>query len=227
MFFKLTFYMPYIYKKMIYTFIIILLTVLVSLKGFKDLYFFNKYKFEISSIKKGEKIRMLSSGFLHVDYNHLFLNLFTLFIFSGQVINIVGSINYLFIYLISLYAGNYFTLKFHEKEPLYSAVGASGAVTGIVYSSIILYPEMKLMLIFLPIPLPAYVFGILYMLYSIYGMNKNVGNIGHVAHFGGAIAGLFVTLVIYPQIINQNLWIIILMMIPIILFIVNSKRKIF
>ena len=69
---------------------------------------------------------------------------------------------------------------------------------------------MKLMLIFLPIPLPAYVFGILYLLYSIYGMNKNLGNIGHIAHFGGAISGLFVTLVIYPQIINQNLWIIIL-----------------
>lgn len=197
------------------------------MKGFKDQYFFDKYKFEISSIRKGEKIRMFSSGFLHVDYNHLFLNLFTLYIFSGQVINGVGSINYLIIYIISLYAGNYFALKFHEKEPFYTAVGASGAVTGIVYSSIILYPEMKLMLIFLPIPLPAYVFGVLYMLYSIYGMNKNLGNIGHTAHFGGAIAGLFVTLFINPDIINQNLWIIILMMTPIILFIINSKRKIF
>lgn len=212
---------------MIYTLIIILVTVFISLKGFKDQYFFNKYKFEISSIKKGEKIRMLSAGFLHVDYNHLFLNLFTLYVFSNQVIGGVGSVNYLIIYIVSLYIGNYFALKFHEKEPFYTAVGASGAVTGIVYSSIILYPEMKLMLIFLPIPLPAYIFGICYMLYSIYGMNKNIGNIGHTAHFGGAIAGLFVTLLIKPEIVNENLWIILLMMIPIVLFIINSKRKIF
>tara|TARA_B100000780_G_scaffold121457_1_gene85106 strand:- start:5858 stop:6496 length:639 start_codon:yes stop_codon:yes gene_type:complete len=211
----------------IYTLIIILVTVFISLKGFKDQYFFNKYKFEISSIKKGEKIRMLSAGFLHVDYNHLFLNLFTLYVFSSQVIGGVGSVNYLIIYIVSLYIGNYFALKFHEKEPFYTAVGASGAVTGIVYSSIILYPEMKLMLIFLPIPLPAYIFGICYMLYSIYGMNKNIGNIGHTAHFGGAIAGLFVTLLIKPEIVNENLWIILLMMIPIVLFIINSKRKIF
>jgi membrane associated rhomboid family serine protease len=170
---------------------------------------------------------MFSSGFLHVDYNHLFLNLFTLYLFSNQVFLRVGSLNYLIIYFVSLYIGNYFTLKYHEKEPLYSAVGASGAVSGIVYSSIILYPQMKLALIFLPIPLPGYVFGIFYMLYSIYGMNKKIGNIGHTAHFGGAVAGLFTTLLIKPDIINENLWIIILMMFPIILFIINSKRKIF
>ncbi len=203
------------------------MTALISFKGFKDQYFFNKYKFEISSILKGDKIRMFSSGFLHVDNNHLILNLFTLYIFSGQVIAQVGSLNYLIIYIISLYVGNYFTLQFHNKEPYYSAVGASGAVTGIVYSSIILFPEMKLIMLFLPIPLPAYVFGICYLLYSIYGMNKNLGNIGHTAHFGGAIAGLLVTILIKPQIIDENLWVIILMMFPLLFFIINSKKRIF
>ena len=204
-----------------------MVTALISFKGFKNQYFFNKYKFEISSILRGDKIRMFSSGFLHVDKNHLFLNLFTLFIFSGQVIAQVGSLNYLIIYIISLYVGNYFTLQFHNKEPYYSAVGASGAVTGIVYSSIILFPEMKLIMLFFPIPLPAYVFGICYLLYSIYGMNKNLGNIGHTAHFGGAIAGLLVTILIKPQIIDENLWVIILMMFPLLFFIINSKKRIF
>ena len=197
------------------------------MKGFKDQNFFNKYKFEINPILRGEKIRMFSSGFLHVDYNHLFLNLFTLWIFSGQVIGRIGSVNYLIIYVISLYIGNYVALKFHNKEPYYSAVGASGAVTGIVYSSIILYPEMKLIMLFLPMPLPAYVFGIVYLLYSIYGMKKNTGTIGHTAHFGGAIAGLFSTILIKPEIIDENLWIILLMISPIILYVVNSKKKIF
>ena len=197
------------------------------MKGFKDQNFFNKYKFEINPILRGEKIRMFSSGFLHVDYNHLFLNLFTLWIFSGQVIGRIGSVNYLIIYVISLYIGNYVALKFHNKETYYSAVGASGAVTGIVYSSIILYPEMKLIMLFLPIPLPAYVFGIVYLLYSIYGMKKNTGTIGHTAQFGGAIAGLFSTILIKPEIIDENLWIILLMISPIILYVVNSKKKIF
>jgi membrane associated rhomboid family serine protease len=106
-------------------------------------------------------------------------------------------------------------------------VGASGAVTGIVYSSIILFPEMKLIMLFLPIPLPAYVFGICYLIYSIYGMNKNLGNIGHTAHFGGAIAGLLVTILIKPQIIDKNLWVIIIMMFPLLFFIINSKKRIF
>jgi membrane associated rhomboid family serine protease len=106
-------------------------------------------------------------------------------------------------------------------------VGASGAVTGIVYSSIILFPEMKLIMLFLPIPLPAYVFGICYLIYSIYGMNKNLGNIGHTAHFGGAIAGLLVTILIKPQIVDENLWVIILMMFPLLFFIINSKKRIF
>jgi membrane associated rhomboid family serine protease len=82
-------------------------------------------------------------------------------------------------------------------------------------------------MLFLPIPLPAYVFGIAYLLYSIYGMKKNVGTIGHTAHFGGAISGLFSTILIKPEIIDQNLWIILLMISPIILYVVNSKKKIF
>jgi membrane associated rhomboid family serine protease len=86
---------------------------------------------------------------------------------------------------------------------------------------------MKLIMLFLPIPLPAYVFGICYLLYSIYGMNKNLGNIGHTAHFGGAISGLLVTILIKPQIIDENLWVIILMMFPLLFFIINSKKRIF
>jgi membrane associated rhomboid family serine protease len=82
-------------------------------------------------------------------------------------------------------------------------------------------------MLFLPIPLPAYVFGICYLLYSIYGMNKNLGNIGHTAHFGGAISGLLVTILIKPQIIDENLWVIILMMFPLLFFIINSKKRIF
>ena len=122
-------------------FIIIIITCIFSIKGFKNLTFFNKYKFQIQSINKGEKYRMWSSAFLHADYSHLFFNLFTLWVFSGAILMKLGGLYYLIIYLLSLYFGNLFTLKQHKNQILYSAVGASGAVTGIVYSSILLFPE--------------------------------------------------------------------------------------
>ena len=198
-------------------YLIIALTVLISIKGFKDLSFFNKYKFNISSVKNGEKYRMFSSAFLHVDFNHLFFNLFTLLVFSNQILNELGGIYYIIIYIVSLYFGNYYTYKQYKNNAFYSAVGASGAVSGIVYSAILLFPEMKLVFIFFPIPLPSYIFGIGYILYSIYGMKKLNDNIGHSAHLGGAISGIIITILIKPSIIVSQTWLIFLLTLPFII----------
>ena len=207
-------------------FIIIIITCLFSIKGFKDSSFFNKYKFHIQSIKKGEKYRMWSSAFLHADYSHLFFNLFTLWVFSGAILMQLGEFYYVIIYSLSLYFGNFFTLKQHKNEVLYSAVGASGAVTGIVYSSILLFPEMKLALLF-PVPLPSYVFGLCYILYSIYGMKKNTGNIGHSAHLGGAIAGMIITILIKPSILIDQTWLVLLLLTPFFILYYDKKNSLF
>lgn len=198
-------------------YLIIALTVLISIKGFKDHSFFNKYKFNISSVKNGEKYRMFSSAFLHVDFNHLFFNLFTLLVFSNQILNELGGLYYIIIYIVSLYFGNYYTYKQYKNNGFYSAVGASGAVSGIVYSAILLFPEMKLVFIFFPIPLPSYIFGIGYILYSIYGMKKLNDNIGHSAHLGGAISGIIITIIIKPSIIVSQTWLILLLILPFII----------
>jgi membrane associated rhomboid family serine protease len=160
---------------------------------------------------------MFSSAFLHVDFNHLFFNLFTLYVFSSSIITKVGDFYYLAIYILSLYFGNYYTLHLYKKNHYYSAAGASGAVTGIVYSSILLFPEMKLVFIFLPIPLPSYLIGVGYIIYSIYGMKKNNDNIGHSAHLGGAIAGILLTIIIEPSILIEQTWLVILLISPFIL----------
>ena len=91
--------------------VVILITFFFSLKGFNDLKFFDKYKFNVKSIVNGDKYRMFSSAFLHVDFNHLFFNLFTLFVFSSSIINKLGDFYYLSIYILSLYFGNYYTLQ--------------------------------------------------------------------------------------------------------------------
>ena len=205
------------------TLVVIAANVIISLKGFNDFAFFEKYKFNTAAIRNNQYIRMLSSGFLHVDMTHLFFNMFTLFIFAGVVASSLGSVAFLIIYFASLLAGNMLSYNFHKDNPNYNAVGASGAVTGIVYSSILLYPDMSLYLFFIPIPIPAWIFGILYLLYSIYGMKRQLGNIGHDAHFGGAVAGYLVTLALVPSLVNTHLWVVVLLAVPIVLLFVLQK----
>ena len=197
--------------------------VLVSLRGFNNNTFFDRYKFSISAIQAGQKERMLTSGFLHVDISHLFLNMFTLYFFAPVVISWFGSIKFLIIYLVSLIAGSLLALVFHKDEPYYSAVGASGAVMGVLYAAILLNPDMQLGIMFIPIPLPAYVLGIAYLLYSIWGMKSRMGNIGHTAHFGGAIGGYAPTLLFMPGLFVTDTLIVILLAIPIIVLFVLDK----
>lgn len=201
--------------------------VMVSLKGFNDTGFFDRYKFNISGIRAGQRDRIVTSGFLHVDFSHLFFNMFTLYFFANVVIGWFGPGKFLIIYFISLIAGSLLALFFHKDEPYYSAVGASGAVTGILYSAILLNPDMQLGIMFIPIPLPAYVLGIGYLLYSIYGMKSRLGNIGHTAHFGGAIGGYLVTLLFMPELFVTDTLIVVLLAVPIvILFILEKMGKI-
>lgn len=208
------------------TLIIIAANVLISLKGFNDFSFFEKYKFNIAGIRRGEQIRMFSSGFLHADFNHLLFNMLTLYFFAGVVIAYLGVTIFIVIYLASLLLGSILSFYFHKDEYHYSAVGASGAVMGILYAAILFIPNENLYLFF-AIPIPAWIFGVAYLLYSIYGMKKQLGNIGHDAHIGGAIAGYLLTIAFAPYLLNTSLWIVLLLAIPIVLlFILHKLGKI-
>ena len=203
--------------------IIIAANVIISLKGFNDFGFFERYKFHVGAIKGGDKIRMFSSGFLHVDTTHLFFNMFTLYFFAPVVVDYLGSLSFLIVYMVSLTLGSLLSLFFHKNEYNYTAVGASGAVTGILYAAILLQPGMSLYMFFIPIPIPAYIFGIGYLLYSIYGMKNKVGNIGHDAHFGGAIGGYVTALILMPSLLQTNLLMVLLLALPIVLLFVLHK----
>lgn len=207
--------------------LIIIANVLVSIKGFSDRFFLERFKFQVGPILRGEQIRMFTSGFLHVDQAHLFFNMFALYIFADPVINNLGELKFVIIYLGSLLAGSTIALSFHKKEPYYSAVGASGAVMGIVYAAIMLNPDMKLTFIFFPFfSFPGYVFGVGYLLYSMYGMKTQLGNIGHSAHLGGAVGGFVLTLVLYPQVFLENKLMTVILAIPIILlFLFKDKLE--
>ena len=201
--------------------VIIVLNIFFSFKGFNDRIFFNKYKFSPYHIKKGSKIRYISSGFLHVDTTHLIVNMFTLYFFVDAVIMRVGDINFLIIYFVSLIFGNWLTYRFNLNNINYSAVGASGAIMGVVYSAILLNPDMTLF--FFVLPMPGYLFGLGYLFYSIYSMKKVNDNIGHEAHLGGAIAGFFSTILIAPVVVFANLFTVLILLIPIVYFYIKSK----
>ena len=222
------------------------LNILVSWKGFNDHAFFDKYKFQVGSIiHNKEYYRILSSGFLHVDFTHLLFNMLTLYFFANTVIGFFASPEgflfgdfsqgnlkmgygmFLLIFLVAVIGGNLLSLLIHKKENYYSAVGASGGVTGILFAAIAAFPEMELRLLF-AIPIPAWVFGILYLGYSVYGMRTNLGNIGHSAHLGGAIVGMLATVIYYPAILQINTYYIIGMIIPLIVLfgmVLKDNRK--
>jgi len=203
--------------------VIIVLNIIISFKGFDDTTFFRRFEFHIGSIRGGEQIRMISSGFLHADIGHLAFNMLTLYFFAPVVYGYLGNFSFGLIYFGSLVFGSLLTLFFHANDYSYRAIGASGAVTGVLYSAILLQPNMNLFLFFIPIPIPAYIFGIGYLLYSIYGMKAKRDNIGHTAHFGGAIGGYLITLVKEPHMFTDNLGMVVLLAIPIVLLFVLAK----
>lgn len=207
------------------TLLLIGANVLISSKGFQDYSFFEKYKFNIGGIRRGEFIRYLSSGFLHADWTHLLVNMLTLYFFAGAIIANMGPLIFLVIYFGSLLLGNFLSYAFHKNEYHYSAIGASGAVSGIVFAFVLLYPDQNLYLYF-ALPIKAWIFGIAYLVFSIYGMRKQLGNIGHDAHFGGAAAGYGLTLLFNPYLLTSQTEIVLLLAIPIVaLFILLRTNK--
>ena len=199
--------------------IIIALNAIVSFKGFKDVDFFRKFEFHIGSIRSGEQYRMFSSAFLHADLGHLAFNMLSLYFFAPVVINYFGEISFVLVYLFSLAFGSLLTLYFHKNDYNYRAIGASGAVMGVLYSAILIDPDMSINFI------PGYIFGIGYLLYSIYGMKAKNDNIGHTAHFGGAVGGYTITLIKDPSMISNNTWLVVLLLVPIIILFVMEKFK--
>jgi membrane associated rhomboid family serine protease len=205
--------------------LLIVVTAVVSFIGFRDRQFFERFKFQVNRIKNGDRLRMLSSGFLHADEIHLILNMYALYLFGNIVVYQIGELQFLVVYIGSLLAGSLYSFYFHSNEPYYSAIGASGAVSGIVYCCILLVPESQWNLLFLPgIPIKGYVLGFVYMLYTMYAMKRRTGNIGHSAHLGGAIGGYALTLVFAPYIFYTNTTFVVILSVPVLILIFFGKK---
>jgi membrane associated rhomboid family serine protease len=185
---------------------VIIITSLISIYAFYNREVFDRLKFNAFSIRhSGQGWRFLSYGLVHADWVHLFINMFVLYSFGKAVIEAYyfyfGIKSYLF-YLLLYIGGLGFSVLVdygkYKNEPLYSAVGASGAVSAVLFASILVYPTGSIYIFPIPFPLPSVVFGFIYLIYSAVMARRGTGNIGHNAHFWGAIFGLVFTIALKP-----------------------------
>ncbi|MBD3336542.1 MAG: rhomboid family intramembrane serine protease, partial [Candidatus Eisenbacteria bacterium] len=147
--------------------------------------------------------RLLSSSLIHADWMHLIFNMFSLYSFGRYVELVFGLQTFLLVYLASILGGSLIALYLHRHEEYY-ALGASGGVCGVIYSSIFLLPGGSVRLFLFPVPIPSWIYAIAFLLISFYGLHARLGRIGHDAHAGGAIVGLLVTTAIEPSIIGRS-----------------------
>ncbi len=182
-------------------------TVIISIMAFRNVELFDKLKFNPSHIGNSKEwYRFFSYGIIHADYIHLLINMYIFWIF-GKIV--LANFQYLFqnlgnLYFLLLYVPaigisvipSYFK---HKSDPFYNAVGASGAISAIVYVSIILNPNLPMGLLFIPFSLPAWIFGALYLIYTIIMSKKGNTKIGHSAHLWGAVYGMLFILLVEPR----------------------------
>ncbi|MCU0393026.1 MAG: rhomboid family intramembrane serine protease [Thermoflexibacter sp.] len=199
--------------------ILISITVYVSWQGFRDGLYFDKYLFEVDGILIDKQYyRLLSAGFLHGDWWHLLFNMLSLYIFFIALSHVLAIGSILAIYFGSMLFGNLLALYIHRNHGDYSAIGASGGVCGIIFAYICIAPEALISIFFMPYQIPAWAFGLLYILVSIYGIKKQNGNIGHEAHLGGALGGMLIVILLSPYVLKANYLPILLITTPALIF---------
>ncbi len=194
------------------TTIIIIACVAFSLLAFNNATIFNKFLFSpYAAYHYKQYYRLFTHAFLHGDYMHLAFNMYALYLF-GQVLEeqYFPALfqNKAIFYYILLYVGGIFFSTLYEfikqkDNPNYSSVGASGAVTAIVFSAILINPTMGMGIMFIPVFIPAWLFGVLYLAYSWYMGKRQLDNIGHNAHFWGAVFGFVFTVLLKPALLSR------------------------
>ena len=138
------------------------------------------------------------AGFVHANLMHLAINMWCLWLFGRELAHRIGGTRFVLLYALALVASHLPTLFKERDNPQYASVGASGAISAVVFAYIVYYPQSELYLLFLPIPLPAWLFGVLYLIYSVYASRDKNSRINHDAHFWGAVTGLVFVLFTDP-----------------------------
>ena len=189
---------------MSYTIIIIAITALISIAGFNNEEIINKLILWPRKMDKpAEYYRLLTSGFIHNDWNHLLFNMFSLY-FCGQYVQMIfdqlnaPGLLFILLYLTGIIIASLPSFLKNRSNSYYRSLGASGGVASILFFFIYFNPWSRLYLFFIPIGIPSILFGALYLAYEFYMGKRGTGNVNHDAHFWGSIYGVFFAFVIDP-----------------------------
>ena len=142
---------------------------------------------------------IITSGFVHADLPHLLFNMIAFWSFGVPLEHRIGTPLFVLLYGAGLLLSQYGTYRKHRNHPEYATLGASGAVSAVMFAYIVYSPTSKLMMIFFPVPIPAPLFGIAYLAYSIWSARNSRDRINHDAHLGGALTGLVFVALFDPQ----------------------------
>ena len=193
------------------TVIIIAITCIVSILCFNGTLNGNKLIFNAYQVwHRKEWYRMLTSGIIHSGWGHLFFNMLTLYFF-GRVVEqcfsaafggVPGAVLYVVLYVSALAISSLGDLVKYRDNWNYNALGASGAVSAVLFASILFAPKMGIYIYLIPIPVPGYIFAPLYLLYCWYMAKRNMDNIGHTAHFWGAVYGILFPIICKPDVLS-------------------------
>ena len=150
-------------------------------------------------VRERSYYQLITSGFIHANFQHLLFNMLSFFFFAFQLEAIVGPINFLIIYFVGMVISDIPTLIKEKDNPEYASLGASGAVSAVVFSSILFNPMAKMMILPFPVGIPAFLFGIIYIVWCYFAEKQSVDMINQSAHLWGALAGIALTLLLIPQ----------------------------
>lgn len=207
-------------------FAILIFTGLVTYQGFREYAYLNKYIFDVDRILiDKEYYRLFSSGFLHGSWLHFGFNMIALMSFSYSLEIFFGLGKFTLLYFGSMLGASLLSLYIHRNHGDYRALGASGAISGVIFSSIIMFPDHNISFVIIPLEIKSWVLGLLFVAVSILGIKKQSDNIGHEAHLGGAITGVLITLLIKPAVLQENLWLVLAILVPCFFFLVLVIRN--
>lgn len=182
--------------------IIFLFTLVTSIYAFYDAGLYGKFMLHPYSVYRKKNIyTLITSGLVHGSWMHLAFNMFTFFAFAFALEATIGSLRFGIVYMVGLILSDIPSVLKHKNDFHYHSLGASGAISAVLFSYILFYPLNTLIIFPLPIPIWAALFGVLYLVYSYYMSRSSRDNINHDAHLFGAITGIVITILMIPGII--------------------------
>lgn len=179
----------------------------MSLLAFNNNELFDRLKFNPYMVHhRREWYRFITHAVLHGDWMHLLVNMYVFYLFGRRAelffehyLGLKGLLFYVLLYVGGVLFAALPSYRKHRDNHHYNSVGASGAVAAVLFSGIIFDPTMGIAFIFIPIPIPAFIFGLLYLAYEHYMDKRSQDNVAHDAHFWGALFGVVFTLLVVPQ----------------------------